>query len=484
MILNNARKTVLRHIRRSLITGLLVLLPVALTYVIVRFLFDIVDGFLRPWIEWLLERFGIDWSLPGPGVVLAVIIVYLIGAFATFRLGRMVVDWIRRSLLRIPFIGTLYSANRQLVESFSGTSVTGFKRVVLVQFPRADAWSLGFLTGLTDAADVEKLIMTYVPTAPLPNSGFVVLMPPEDVLDTDLSVPEAMQLIFSGGIVSPRTIKTKKIDLAEVERQIRSMEQPAPAVTRAVGTSITSVATKAAKLSVGKIRRSSAKALHTAGTAAHGPSSVARDAMVGAMHAVDSLGVWSAEHVRDATMGVVLGVRDATGVTTRILHDAVAGALYHRRAGDKHTSTIEGAAEGTMQVAASVGIPADQAATQISRAAVAALRNNDEDLIEGSKAMIKGIVGGAATAGEDVLIAAEKSAYELVSNAAETEFQELGALTQAIVDAAVRAAVELSIDQNQLANAAARGSLRAAEEAGPTAGEAIRTAIGNRLAAL
>ena len=120
VILNSARKTVLRHIRRSLITGLLVLLPVALTYVIVRFLFDIVDGFLRPWIEWLLERFGIEWSLPGPGVVLAVIIVYLIGAFATFRLGSMVVDWIRKSLLRIPFIGTLYSANRQLIESFSG----------------------------------------------------------------------------------------------------------------------------------------------------------------------------------------------------------------------------------------------------------------------------------------------------------------------------------------------------------------------------
>ena len=224
MTIRSMRQSLVRHIRRSLISGLLLLLPVALTYVIVRFLFDLVDGLLSPWIQWTLGQFGIEWTLPGPGVVAAVVIVYLIGAFATFSLGSIVLDWARASLLRIPFIGTLYSANRQLIESFSGTSVTGFKRVVLVQFPRAEAWSLGFLTGVTDAAGAERLIMTYVPTAPLPNSGFVVLMRPEDVLDTDLSVPDAMQLLFSGGIISPRTISTRKIDVAEVERQIQEME--------------------------------------------------------------------------------------------------------------------------------------------------------------------------------------------------------------------------------------------------------------------
>ena len=152
------------------------------------------------------------------------IIVYMLGTFATFGIGRMAVDRTRTALLRVPLIGTIYSANRQLIESFSGTSVTGFKRVVLVQFPRANAWSLGFLTGITDAVGGDRLIMTYVPTAPLPNSGFVVLMPPEDVLDTDLSVPEAMQLIFSGGIVSPRTIGTKKIDIGKLKG--RSMVNP------------------------------------------------------------------------------------------------------------------------------------------------------------------------------------------------------------------------------------------------------------------
>ena len=220
MTLKSIRNSLIRHIRQSLVGGLLLLVPVAITYVIIRFLFDLVDGVLGPWIEWLLGQFGIGWTLPGPGVVAAVIIVYMLGTFATFGIGRMAVDRTRTALLRVPLIGTIYSANRQLIESFSGTSVTGFRRVVLVQFPRANAWSLGFLTGITDAVGGDTLIMTYVPTAPLPNSGFVVLMPPEDVLDTDLSVPDAMQLIFSGGIVSPRTIGTKKIDIGEVERQI------------------------------------------------------------------------------------------------------------------------------------------------------------------------------------------------------------------------------------------------------------------------
>ena len=221
MVRNRIGSSLARHIRGSLVSGALLLLPVALTYLIVSFVFDLADGVLRPWIEWIVGQFGFELSLPGPGLVAAVIVVYLIGALISFRLGKTTLNWARESLLRIPLIGAIYSANRQLIESFSGTSVTGFKRVVLVQFPRAGAWSLGFLTGITDTDGVEKLIMTYVPTAPLPNSGFVVLMPPQDVLDTDLTVPDAMQLIFSGGIVSPMTVKTKMIDVAEVEKQIR-----------------------------------------------------------------------------------------------------------------------------------------------------------------------------------------------------------------------------------------------------------------------
>ena len=481
MAMNNVRSSLVRHIRGSLISGLLLLLPVALTYLIIRFLFDLMDGVLRPLVQWIVEQFGIEWSLPGAGVVAAVVMIYLIGAFATFRLGRVAVEWARASLLRIPFLGMIYSANRQLIESFSGTSATGFKRVVLVQFPRADSWSLGFLTGITDADGVDKLIMTYVPTAPLPNSGFVVLMPPKDVLDTDLSVPDAMQLIFSGGIVSPRTIKTRKIEVAEVERQIHQIELPSQAITEAVGKSVTTVASRANRLSVGRLKRSSAKAVRAVGAAEHRPGSVARDAMIGAMHAVDELGALSVEQVRDATKGVILGVRDATGVTTRILHDAVEGAIHGGRGRDIQNATVRGAAEGSMQVAASVGIPADQAVVQISRATVEAFKNSEEEFITGGKAALKGVIAGSATAKENAFTAARHSAYELVSNAAGTGFTDLGSLAAALAEAAAEAGAELSIDPEGLANAVAEGSLRAADDVGDSAGDAVRSAIAGRL---
>ena len=159
-----------RHVRRPFLSGMVLLVPIAITYLIVRFIFDIVDGVLRPWMLWVLEQFGIDWSLPGPGILAAAVLIYLVGLLFAYRLGQMAIKSAQSFFLKVPFLGTIYSANRQLVESFSGTSVTGFKRVVLAHFPMSDSWSVGFLTGVVDAGVAGKLVTVYVPTAPLPNS--------------------------------------------------------------------------------------------------------------------------------------------------------------------------------------------------------------------------------------------------------------------------------------------------------------------------
>ena len=477
MSIKGIRLGLARHLRTSLVSGLILLVPIALTYVIVSFLFDVVDGVLRPWIQWILAQFGIEWTLPGPGILAAAILVYLLGAFAAVRIGRRSVDWARASLLKVPFIGTIYSANRQLVESFSGTSTTGFKRVVLVQFPKAGTWSLGFLTGITDADDAEKLIMTYVPTAPLPNSGFVVLVPPKDVLDTDLSVPDAMQLIFSGGIVSPRTIKTRKIEMTEVERQIRKADAPSKAITSAVGSSVSAAVSKASRFSIKRLRRSSAEALAAVESSEHGSVSLARDAMIGAVQAVEEHGTPSVDQVRQATIGVTLGVGDATGMTNRTLHDAVAGAIHGGRARDIQNVTLQGAAEGTMRVAASAGIPADQAVTQVSRATVETLKDSDNELVDGSKASMLGVIAGAAAANEDVLDAARHSAYELVSHAAAVGFEDLAALSTSLVEAASVAGESAAVDSGDLEIAVAAGCLRAAELVGEATANAVNSAL-------
>ncbi len=203
------------NIRRTLVTGSLMLVPVALTYLLLRLIFDLVNGVLQPGVEWVFALWGLDWTVPGLGVGAAVILIYLTGFLLANTLGSKMFGWAQMAALRVPLIGTIYSASHRLVGSFSGAGPTGFKRVVMVEYPRLGAWSVGFLTSITTTGDGTQLAVVYIPTAPLPNSGWVAVVPVEQVMDTDMSVPTAMQMVFSGGIVSPHSIKTRRLVEAE-----------------------------------------------------------------------------------------------------------------------------------------------------------------------------------------------------------------------------------------------------------------------------
>jgi len=143
----------------------------------------------------------------------AVILVYLTGFFLANAVGRQLARWAQGAVMRLPLVGTIYNASRKLVESFSGTGDTGFKRVVMLQYPRQDSWTIGFLTGITTALDGKRLVMVYIPTSPTPTSGWLAMVPIDEVYDTDLTVQAAIQLVFSGGIVTPAVIKTRKLEL-------------------------------------------------------------------------------------------------------------------------------------------------------------------------------------------------------------------------------------------------------------------------------
>ena len=205
------RRKVRAHVRRTLLAGSLLLIPVALTYLVLRFIFDVVDGVLQPGVEWAFGELGWELTVPGLGVVAAVAVIYLAGFLLANAVGRKLVGWAQVVTLRVPLIGAVYSASRKLVESFSGTTQTGFKRVVMVQYPRVGAWSIGFLTAITNTSDDKRFAVVYIPTAPLPNSGWVAIVSIAEVLDTDMTVQSAMQVVFSGGIVSPSVIRTRKL---------------------------------------------------------------------------------------------------------------------------------------------------------------------------------------------------------------------------------------------------------------------------------
>ena len=189
------------HLRKVMAEGLIIVVPLAITFWVLRLVFNLMDGFLGPIIE---ETIGRD--LPGIGIVAMLLLVYVAGQlWELSRLSRRMIEGIQSWLLSIPIVGAVYSPARQLIDSFSGTSDTGFKRVVLIEYPKAGTWMIGFLTATTMTKDGEMGVI-YVPTAPTPNSGWVGVVPINGIHDVDMSVRQAMSMVLSGGIVTPDEI--------------------------------------------------------------------------------------------------------------------------------------------------------------------------------------------------------------------------------------------------------------------------------------
>lgn len=205
-------RKLLNAVRRNIVAGLLFLLPIAITYLVLRFLFNTIDGVIYPAIQQILMYFAprLARNLPrGTGIVILLILVYFIGLLGSNILGKWVGKSIQRLFLRVPIVGVIYSTAKQLIESFSGEGTTGFKRVVMIEYPRTNCWAIGFLTNLANDENGEQMALVYIPTTPTPNSGWLAIVPIEDVYDTDLSVQEAMRMVLSGGTVAPQELKKR-----------------------------------------------------------------------------------------------------------------------------------------------------------------------------------------------------------------------------------------------------------------------------------
>ena len=137
-------------------------------------------------------------------IVLALAIIFLLGLVGTNFIGRQILDAVNTLILRLPLVSSVYSAIKQMVETFQGPSGS-FQRVVLLQYPRKGMWVMGLVAterddtlGLSSAA---QLLSVFIPTTPNPTSGFLVMVPPEEVVDVDYTVEEAFTFIVSSGIV-------------------------------------------------------------------------------------------------------------------------------------------------------------------------------------------------------------------------------------------------------------------------------------------
>jgi len=204
-------KKIAGHIRATLVAGALILIPIAITIVLVTWVFNNIDGLL----SFVVDRFT-GRHIPGLGLLVLLIIVYLLGLIWTKRLGRRSIRTLQLFLLKIPLIGAVYGPARKLIESFTGDSAAGFKRVVVVEYPKQGTWMIGFLTGISNVVPGTTMGVIYLPTAPTPNSGWVAMVPIQNIYDTTMTVQEAMSMVLSGGISSPAQIDLKPMDPAEV----------------------------------------------------------------------------------------------------------------------------------------------------------------------------------------------------------------------------------------------------------------------------
>ena len=219
-----------RHsLRRTFITGLVVILPLYITYSVVQFAFRQIDAAVTPYVlqiirmsgfEWLLERGWINFTAPVVSVTLLVSLIYLLGLIASNVLGRRLLGWVERLLTTIPVVRGIYTATRQFLDTFSRDGKS-FRKVVLIEYPRKGLWTLALLTSDTEGEVAsrtdQKVVSVFIPTTPNPTSGWLLFVPKEDCIELEMSVDDAFKMIISGGVLTPPYAEPHQLPTKEVE---------------------------------------------------------------------------------------------------------------------------------------------------------------------------------------------------------------------------------------------------------------------------
>jgi len=199
-------KNPLMSIRHYFATGLLITLPVFLTLYILFIVIRFIDGIGGQVINYYLKR-HFSFVVPGLGFILSLIVVFLVGFIATNFLGKRVFKAVESWFLKFPFIRQIYPAAKQIVDFFGSKERPAFKKTVLVEYPSRGIWSIGFITNDSFCEADEKagseLIHVFIPHSPNIFSGFLTLIPKNDMKILDISIEQGIKLIVSGGIVKP-----------------------------------------------------------------------------------------------------------------------------------------------------------------------------------------------------------------------------------------------------------------------------------------
>ena len=190
--------SLMQTIRAKLFAGLATLLPLYLTFIVIRFLFESLEKISGP----ILKKFGLD--IPGLGIILTIILIYVLGLIVTNFLGRKIFDIGESIVKRVPIVSMIYTTLKQITDTFTKGTTDAFDGVVYIQYPRQGLWTMAFISGESKNKDGIPYFHLFVPTTPNPTSGFFLMIPQADSISTGMTVEEGLKTIISGGLLAPK----------------------------------------------------------------------------------------------------------------------------------------------------------------------------------------------------------------------------------------------------------------------------------------
>lgn len=198
-------KSLFKHLRSKIFAGILLILPLGITFFILKFVFQTLDNFLgQPMLKLTWVLFKKEIHFPGVGILAFFFLLYLLGLIATNVLGRKLVAWTDRLFTNIPIVKNIYFSSKQLTDAFSASRKGSFRQAVFVEFPQDGNFVLGFITNELKDLRQSHRVTVFIPTAFFPPQGFLLFLPREKVIPSHLTIEEAIKTIMSVGIVSPQ----------------------------------------------------------------------------------------------------------------------------------------------------------------------------------------------------------------------------------------------------------------------------------------
>ena len=251
------------HFKRRLLIGLVVFTPFAVTIWFLKIVVGFITGLVAHPVGFLADQMGwqkhTEYLVLAVAIVLMVLVLYTIGVLSATFLGRRLIVLLERALRRIPGGEFVYTTIKQIIGMFSLSKSAGTgQRVVVIEFPRKGSYSIGFFSGITMQEQTnEPLVNVFYATTPNPTTGFLLLLPPSEVWETDLTLSDATRFIMSGGVVELAGLRMRPFPIADCLKEVqarraaRAAEAGATAVSlgeaAAVGGTRTGPSRKAAR---------------------------------------------------------------------------------------------------------------------------------------------------------------------------------------------------------------------------------------------